>query len=57
MNGSVTGTFILPSGGATGSYSIEMTADLGVILGKKNMRKLEKLKVSKLKNIRGRNSG
>jgi hypothetical protein len=57
MNGSVTGTFILPSGGATGSYSIEMTADLGVIPGKKNMRKLEKLKVSKLKNIRDRNSG
>lgn len=38
--GSVTGTFILPSDGATGRYSIEMMADLGAISGKKEHEKV-----------------
>lgn len=33
--GSITGTFILPSGGVTGTYYLRMTADLGEIPGKK----------------------
>lgn len=50
--GSVTGTFILPSGGATGSYSIEMTADLGVIPGKKEHEKIRKVKSIKVEEYK-----
>lgn len=33
--GSINGVFMLPSGGITGNYSLEMTADLGEISGEK----------------------